>query len=185
MKLGKKAKQSELLDALGGELATPTGSIPGTPVAGDLSSSGTLPPQTSIYAPAVHEESVHIVTRERFKATILRDGRPKELEIMGDLDLKVSDPADARVKLSIAPLGASGEGAQFKQHPNVAKFAGGVGVAGEVKLKDPTRGFPVGQPQPLNVLKWRWSSKDETGIPLASEFSIPSIKNFKTKCCGS
>ncbi|KAJ1302410.1 hypothetical protein OPQ81_002728 [Rhizoctonia solani] len=168
MKLGsKKAKQSELLDAMGGELATPTGSIPGTPVPPDLSSSATLsaPPPPS--GPAVHEESVHVVIRERLKASILRDGRPKELEIMGDLDLKVSDAADARVKLNIAPLGSGGEGAQFKQHPNVAKFAGGVGVAGEVKLKDPARGFPVGQPQPLNVLKWRWSSKDETGLPLS------------------
>ncbi|CUA78025.1 Coatomer subunit delta [Rhizoctonia solani] len=118
MKLGsKKAKQSELLDALG--------------------------------------------------ASILHDGRPKELEIMGNLDLKVADAADACVKLNIAPLGSGGEGAQFKQHLNVAKYAGGVGVPGEVKLKDPARGFPVGQPQPLNVLKWRWSSKDETGLPLS------------------
>ncbi|ELU35568.1 hypothetical protein AG1IA_10402 [Rhizoctonia solani AG-1 IA] len=89
---------------------------------------------------------------------------------MGDLDLKVADAADARIKLNIAPLGSGGEGAQFKQHPNVAKFAGGVGIQGEVKLKDPARGFPVGQPQPLNVLKWRWGSKDETRLPLSSEF---------------
>ncbi|KAG8716760.1 hypothetical protein FRC08_008850 [Ceratobasidium sp. 394] len=163
MKLGKKAKQSDLLDALGGELATPEASAPSTPLPTDLSSSATLPPQPS--GPAVPEESVHVVIRERVKATILRDGRPKELEIMGDLDLKVNDSADARVKLVMAPVGAGGEGAQFKQHPNVAKFAGGVGVGGEVKLKDPARGFPVGQP--LGVLKWRWGSKDESGIPLS------------------
>ncbi|CUA70760.1 Coatomer subunit delta [Rhizoctonia solani] len=166
MKLGsKKGKQSELLDALGGELSTPTGSIPGTPIPPELTSSAMLlSPSPGL---AVHEESVHVVIRERIKASILRDGRPKELEIMGDLDLKVADAADARVKLNIAPLGSGGEGAQFKQHPNVAKYAGGVGVPGEVKLKDPARGFPVGQPQPLNVLKWRWSSKDETGLPLS------------------
>ncbi|QRV94597.1 Adaptor complexes medium subunit family [Ceratobasidium sp. AG-Ba] len=157
MKLGKKAKQSELLDALGGEMATPEASTPSTPLP-TTPAAVHSPPE-----PAVDELSVHVVIRERVKATILRDGRPKELEIMGDLDLKVNDPADARIKLAIAPT--SGEGAQFKQHPNVAKFAGGVGVGGEVKLKDPARAFPIGQP--LGVLKWRWGSKDETGIPLS------------------
>jgi hypothetical protein len=171
MKLGKKAKQSDLLDALGGELTTPDGSMPGTPVPTDLSSSATLPPQHS--GPAVHEESVHVLIRERVKATILRDGRPKELEIMGDLDLKVSDAADARVRLVMAPIGGGGEGTQFKQHPNVAKFTGSVGVGGEVKLKDPARSFPVGQP--LGVLKWRWGSKDESGIPLSSAFDLTFI----------
>ncbi|KAG8794266.1 hypothetical protein FRC12_025179 [Ceratobasidium sp. 428] len=163
MKLGKKAKQSDLLDALGGELATPEASAPGTPIPTDLSSSATLPPQPS--GPAVEEKSVHVVVKERIKATVLRDGRPKELEITGDLDLKVNDSADARVRLVMAPIGAGGEGAQFKQHPNVAKFTGAAGVAGEVKLKDPARAFPIGQP--LGVLKWRWGSKDESGIPLS------------------
>ncbi|KAF8593898.1 clathrin adaptor, mu subunit, partial [Ceratobasidium sp. AG-I] len=165
MKLGKKAKQSDLLDALGGEIATPDSSIPGTPLPTDLSSSATLPAQPTQTYPAVHEESVHVLIRERIKATILRDGRPKELEITGDLDLKVSDPADARVRLVMAPIGAGGEGAQFKQHPNVAKFVATAGVSGEVKLKDPARAFPIGQP--LGVLKWRWGSKDESGIPLS------------------
>lgn len=170
MKLGKKAKQADLLDALGGELATPEGSTPSTPLPADLSSSATLPAQPATSYPAVHEDSVHVLIRERIKATILRDGRPKELEITGDLDLKVSDPADARVRLVMAPIGAGGEGAQFKQHPNVAKFVATAGVGGEVKLKDPARAFPVGQP--LGVLKWRWGSKDESGIPLSSEFSF-------------
>ncbi|KAF8593895.1 hypothetical protein BDV93DRAFT_535139 [Ceratobasidium sp. AG-I] len=158
MKLGKKAKQSDLLDTLGGEIAIPDGSMPGTPLPTDLSSSTTLPAQSTQTYPAAHEETVHLLL-------ILRDGRPKEFEITGDLDLKVSDPADARVRLVMAPIGAGGEGAQFKQHPNVAKFVATAGLSAEVKLKDSAGAFPIGQP--LGVLKWRWGSKDESGIPLS------------------
>ncbi|KAF8602949.1 hypothetical protein BDV93DRAFT_508948 [Ceratobasidium sp. AG-I] len=49
------------------------------------------------------------------------------LEITGNLNLKVSDPTDARVCCDS-------------------------GVSGEVKLKDPARAFPIGQT--LGVLKW-------------------------------
>ncbi|EJD43169.1 hypothetical protein AURDEDRAFT_167853, partial [Auricularia subglabra TFB-10046 SS5] len=70
----------------------------------------------------------------------------------------------AKAKLVLAPLGATGATAlQFKQHPNVAKFA----TVGDraIALKDKSRSFPVGQP--LGVLKWRYADKDEAVVPLS------------------
>lgn len=49
MKLGKKNKQSDLIDALGGELVTPSGSIPSTPARASS-------PQPAKYTPAVDQE---------------------------------------------------------------------------------------------------------------------------------
>ncbi|KAF8602948.1 hypothetical protein BDV93DRAFT_607240 [Ceratobasidium sp. AG-I] len=145
MKLGKTAKQSDLLDALGGEIATPDSSMPSTPLPTNLSSSATLPAQSAQTYPAVHEEPVHVVIREHIRAAILSEGRPKELEIARNLNLKVSDPAEAA--------------------PERCQVCCDLGVSGEVKLKDLARAFPIGQP--LGVLKWRWGSKDESGIPLS------------------
>lgn len=38
-----------------------------------------------------------------------------------------------------------------------------------VTLKDVSRGFPVNQP--VGVLRWRYIAKDESSIPLTSEFA--------------
>lgn len=83
------------------------------------------------------------------------------------MNLQVSDPALAKIKLALSPLNAdfTSSELQFKQHPNVAKF----GPTGErvVALKDPARSFPVSQS--LAVLKWRYTGKDETHVPLSSK----------------
>ena len=78
------------------------------------------------------------------------------------MNLQVSDPASSRVKLALAPISASD--LHFNQHPNVAKF----GASGDkvIALTDASRSFPVNQSVP--VLKWRYSGKDETLVPLSS-----------------
>ena len=76
----------------------------------------------------------------------------------------------ARYDFALAPAPASfGPELQFKQHPNVGKFAANRDRI--VALKDPSRSFPIGQP--LAVLKWRYSGKDETYVPLSSESIWP------------
>jgi len=96
---------------------------------------------------------------------LMREGGVNSLEVKGDMNLHVSDDTLARIRLAVAPP-PSGIGAevQFKQHPNVVKFQ--AQKERIVALKDPTRGFPVNQP--LGVLKWRYSGKDETYVPLSS-----------------
>ncbi|KAF8515584.1 hypothetical protein JB92DRAFT_2717217, partial [Gautieria morchelliformis] len=55
----------------------------------------------------------------------------------------------------------------FKHHPNLGKFNTADRV---VALKDPNRGFPVGQP--LCVPQWRYAGRDESFVPLSSAFLI-------------
>lgn len=110
-------------------------------------------------------ESVHVSIKETVSVDLMREGGVNSLEIKGDMNLHVSDDTLTRIRLSVAPP-PSGVGAevQFKQHPNVVKFQ--AQKERVVALKDPSRGFPVNQP--LGVLKWRYSGKDETYVPLSS-----------------
>ena len=90
------------------------------------------------------------------------------MEVKGDMNLQVTDPANAHLKINLAPPSTDfgGSGLQFKQHPNVAKFT--PGQPRVVALKDSSRAFPVGQS--LAVLKWRYAGTDESNVPLSSKF---------------
>ncbi|KZT08764.1 uncharacterized protein LAESUDRAFT_53433 [Laetiporus sulphureus 93-53] len=166
MKLGgKKTRQAELLDALGTEaLLSEDMSTPSTPNVASTPELQAPPKDERGSLPVVTPESVHVVVRETINAEMSRDGGLNDLELKGDMNLHISDPALARVRLALAPPSTNfGPELQFKQHPNVAKF-----VANRervVALKDPARSFPVGQP--LSVLKWRYKGKDETYVPLS------------------
>ena len=81
------------------------------------------------------------------------------------MNLQVSDSSLARVRLTLSePAVSFGPELQYKQHPNVGKFA--ANKERVIALKDPSRSFPVGQP--LAVLKWRYAGKDESYVPLSS-----------------
>ncbi|EGN93532.1 hypothetical protein SERLA73DRAFT_189226 [Serpula lacrymans var. lacrymans S7.3] len=161
MKLGsKKTKQAELIDALGGEaLSVEEISAPPTPaleVAAPKDTRGSLP--------SINAESVHVVIKEQISLSLMREGGLKSMELKGDMNLQVSDPSLAHIKLALAPPTTDfGSDLQFKQHPHVAKFIPGQEKI--VALKDPSRAFPVGQA--LAVLKWRYAGKDESYVPLS------------------
>ncbi|EIM88032.1 uncharacterized protein STEHIDRAFT_94912 [Stereum hirsutum FP-91666 SS1] len=174
MKLGsKKTKQAELLDALGGEaLVSEDMSQPATPVpttSPELGAMGGGPASRPKDAgrgsvPAVTPESIHIVTKETINLSLSREGGLESMDLKGDMNLQVSDPALARIKIALLPpTNDFGHELQFKQHPNVGKF-----VANKervIALKDPSRQFPVNQS--LAVLKWRYTGKDESYVPLS------------------
>ncbi|KAH9932095.1 Mu homology domain-containing protein [Epithele typhae] len=107
--------------------------------------------------------SVHIVTKESISLELLREGGLNNLELRGDMNLHISDPAFGRIKLALAPAPTFGAELHFKHHPSVGEFA----ANGDrlVALKDPSRSFPIGQP--LTVLKWIYSGKDEEHVPLS------------------
>ncbi|KAF8839782.1 hypothetical protein BDN67DRAFT_730068 [Paxillus ammoniavirescens] len=164
MKLGsKKTRQAELLDALGGEvLAVEEMSSPPTPVPVEPPTLAQKDARGSL--PAVASESVHVVIKETISVSLMREGGVKSMELKGDMNLQVSDPSNAHIKLALAPFTSGfGSDLQFKQHPNVAKFIPGQEKV--VVLKDPSRAFPVGQA--LAVLKWRYAGQDESYIPIS------------------
>jgi hypothetical protein len=106
--------------------------------------------------------SVHVTIKEQLSVSLLRDGGVQSFELKGDLDLRVTDAALTKLRLTLSPKEYAD--LQFKQHPNVAKFAGSEKV---IALKDPSRSFPVGQG--LGVLRWRMTSKDESVVPLTGK----------------
>ncbi|TFK42210.1 hypothetical protein BDQ12DRAFT_645746 [Crucibulum laeve] len=165
MKLGsKKTKQAELLDALGPEaLSTPEISAPTTPSVAEPAVSHQQVGRGSL--PEVEAQSVHLVIKEQLSLTLLRDGGVQSMELKGDMNLQISDPDQAhlRITLSSPSTDFGGNALQFKQHPNVAKFTPGQDRV--VALKDPSRAFPVGQS--LAVLKWRYAGTDESNVPLS------------------
>ena len=90
------------------------------------------------------------------------------MELKGDMNLNITDSSFTKVKLSLAPPAVDfGSELQYKQHPNVAKFAANKDRV--VALKDPSRDFPLNQS--LGVLKWRYAGKDESYVPLTSKSS--------------
>jgi hypothetical protein len=96
------------------------------------------------------------------------------MELKGDMNLHISDAALAHIRLVMAsPSTDLGTALQFKQHPNVAKFAPCQDKV--IALKDPSRAFPVGQS--LAVLKWRYAGLDESYVPLSCECSA-TIKGW-------
>ncbi|EIW64456.1 coatomer subunit delta [Trametes versicolor FP-101664 SS1] len=167
MKLGgKRTQQSALLDALGGEaLLSEDMSAPGTPAVSHTPEPVASAPKNDRGSlPPVEAQSVHVIVKEFINLELMREGGLTNLELRGDMNLQISDPDLARLKLTLAPAPASyGPELQFKQHPQVAKFAANRDRV--VALKDASRSFPVGQP--LAVLKWRYSGKDETYVPLS------------------
>lgn len=87
------------------------------------------------------------------------------------MNLNISDASLARIKLALSePAVSFGPELQYKQHPNVGKFA--ANKERVIALKDPSRSFPVGQS--LAVLKWRYAGKDESYVPLSSACTIYS-----------
>ncbi|KAI0094166.1 hypothetical protein BDY19DRAFT_1061213 [Irpex rosettiformis] len=161
---GKKTTQSQLLDALGGEaLLSEDMSAPATPVPTEHQTFAAIHSSQSTL-PAVTPESVHVVVKESLSLELAREGGLNNLELTGDMNLQITDSALARVKLTLAePATSFGPELQYKQHPNVGKFA--ANKERVIALKDPSRSFPVGQS--LAVLKWRYAGKDESYVPLS------------------
>lgn len=91
-----------------------------------------------------------------------RDGGLQNMEVKGDIVLKVTDPTKAQIKLNMNL--SNDPNIQYKTHPNVDKKLFSQGVIG---LRDPSRPFPTNQP--LGILKWRYVSKEEGAMPLSSK----------------
>ncbi|KAJ3414872.1 Coatomer subunit delta [Chytridiales sp. JEL 0842] len=150
MQLGRKQKTDALVEAI----KTEEGIVDEGPAV--TSSIAGTPP----HAAPVHHESVHIVIEEKVSVKVSRDGGLENMEVKGTMQLRVSDPSKAQLRIALRPLDTSQ--LQFNTHPNVDKnqFASGI-----IGLKDPSKSFPTGQSLP--VLRWRFVTKDDNAMPLS------------------
>ncbi|CBQ71219.1 related to coatomer delta subunit (delta-coat protein) [Sporisorium reilianum SRZ2] len=191
MQLGKKSKGADLLGAMGGDLAAAAAAADEELTAAANAASASLAAAATAGAPSaaaraaapattaaaidpldlldpVHQETVHVVIKERISITGNRDGGLESLEIKGDLLLKITDPALAKVRVQLAPpeannLVLSAGDLQFKTNPQVDKAAWSSNRI--IAPRDARKPFPVNQS--LGVLRWRMVTKDETALPLS------------------
>jgi len=106
-------------------------------------------------------EPVHLLIEEKMSVTLERDGGiATELEVKGDLSLKLSDPNLAQIIVHLQQGNTSAF--QFKTHPNIDKNR--FGSHSVLAHKDPSKPFPTGNA--LGILKWRMQTKDESVLPI-------------------
>lgn len=105
-----------------------------------------------------------------------REGDLEAFDLKGDMDLRINNPAYAKVSLLLGDLPpqykAASSTLQFQQHPNINKFSASSDQK-LIALKDSGKSFPVGQG--LGVLRWKFTSKDDGVLPLTRKPSSTII----------
>ncbi|KAG2174386.1 hypothetical protein INT43_004409 [Umbelopsis isabellina] len=147
MKLGRKGKSADLFEAIKTEVEEPLLRSPAPSAAAPVS---TIP-----------QESVHVTAEERMRLVANRDGGLEQMEIKGVLVLKISDPSAGKVRILVNAVEESS--LQFKTHPKVDRVL--FRNENVVQMGDPSKSFPINQP--LEVVRWRFITQDETSIPLS------------------
>ena len=164
MQLGGKPKTNQFLESLRAE-----GEISDVDVV-ETSRDAAPSAPAPIATPA---ESVDLVIEEKLNVSLDRNGGLEQMEVQGNMMLEVRNEDDALIR--VMTRAGENKGFQFKTHPNIDK-----GLHANEKilgLKDPNRTFPCGSA--LGVLKWRFSTKDESSLPLSIN-CWPSINGNET-----
>eukprot|EP00004_Rigifila_ramosa_P007779 TRINITY_DN18968_c0_g1_i1.p1 TRINITY_DN18968_c0_g1~~TRINITY_DN18968_c0_g1_i1.p1 ORF type:complete len:527 (-),score=145.68 TRINITY_DN18968_c0_g1_i1:67-1647(-) len=152
MQLKKSTKEKDILQSLKDE-----GELEEAPVVRGGAAASTSSAAVSAQLSAV--ETVHFIIEEKIVVSVNHDGGVEQMEVKGDLSLKISDSSRAKCKIRLR-MGENG-GYQFKTHPNVNKTA--FTDSAMIQLKETSRAFPVSTP--LGVLKWRFVSTSEDDVP--------------------
>jgi coatomer subunit delta len=164
MQLGRKMELAETIKADEGIRDVPVapmvsgsaamGAVPGKAHSPNLAAQGSHMGGASGHA-------ISVTVEEKVSVTLNRDGGVENLEVKGELGVRVTDPSKATMRLQLQP--AQDPSIQFKNHPNVDRAA--FAAQSLIVLKDPSKPFPLNQS--VGVLKWRWVSKDEAQVPLS------------------
>ncbi|OZJ05895.1 hypothetical protein BZG36_00895 [Bifiguratus adelaidae] len=157
MQLGRKTKGADLLESMKSEM----GALEEQAAAASPALSSPAFNQTP--QPSIPTESVHVQVIERMAVVVNRDGGLEHMEVKGDVKMKIDSADKARIRLLVNH--ADDEAIQFQTHPNVDKAL--FRKNSIIALKDSSKPFPVNQPQPLGVLRWRFLGRDETSVPLS------------------
>jgi len=155
MKLGGNARDVDsFVDQLvsEGEKVVATG-VPAK-AAGGLSKVG--PP-----TPSIPTEAVHVALEEKISLTVGRDGGLQGLEVLGLLTLRCTEEGVGRIKLELQ--NTTNKAIQLQTHPNIDKEL--FKTRSVIGLKNPAKPFPLNTG--VGVLKWRFTSSEESDIPLS------------------
>ncbi|KAJ3201835.1 Coatomer subunit delta, partial [Clydaea vesicula] len=151
MQLGKKSNQQSLVEAIKTEEGV-----------ADMAQSPFANRNTTAaaHAPVGPTESVSVIIEEKISVVANRDGGIQNMEVIGNVNLNITDPAKSHLKI-IMDL-SNDSGIQYKTNPNVDKKLFSQGI---IALRDPSKSFPLNQK--LGLLRWRYVTKDDSLIPLS------------------
>ena len=156
MQLGKKSKTTDMFERVRGDLgASAEDSARLVPAAQPAATAEKVPASRT----SIDGDAIHVLIGEAISAKFDKEGSMKSFSVKGDLQLRISDPSMARVKLALVANPTNN--AQFKTHPKVDKnhFNSSKGI----QLKDTSTGFPANTP--VGVLRWSATApSDASGV---------------------
>ncbi|KAH8815753.1 hypothetical protein F5884DRAFT_191955 [Xylogone sp. PMI_703] len=164
MQLGKKSKTTDMFERVRGEMgveAEEPSLVPANP-----SPAVEQHAQPSRISTSLDRDAIHVTIAETISAKLSREGSLNSLEIKGDLQLRISDPALTKVKLDLAANAA--HGVQFRTHPNVDR--GLFNSTKAIQMSNATKGFPVNNS--VGVLRWRATPKTDDTSALPITFTV-------------
>ncbi|ORY18901.1 clathrin adaptor, mu subunit [Neocallimastix californiae] len=126
--------------------------------------------------PATPTEPVHAIISEKISLAATHDGGLENLEIKGDMILRISDANSTHLRIQLD--NSFNRNFQFKTHPQVDKRL--FNTESVIALKDPSKPFPVGTP--LGILKWRFATRDESFIPLSIKYKSDKYLKYLYDC---
>ena len=173
MQLGKKKPGTNLFEATTQSdpalSAGPTD--PSAPLAGIAALAPPVPTPTTTSRTAQPSsssttEAITLTLAETISARLSREGTLESLEVKGDLQLRITDPALTSLKLHLA-LGDT-HGAQMNAHPKVDKTA--FKASNTIQLTDGTKGFPANNS--IQVMRWRLAAKEGEPVEPPIKFTV-------------
>ena len=165
MQLGKKSKTTDMFERVRGDLGA--SSEDSAPLVSGAQPVNNVEKVTSDrLSSSADRDAIHVVVGEGISAKFDKDGAIKTFVVKGDLQLRISDPALAKVKLDLTANPT--HNAQFKTHPNVdkAQFAS----SKLIQLKDPSKGFPANIP--VGVLRWSATAASDSSDVAPITFNV-------------
>lgn len=154
MKLGGKQRDVDsFVDQLKSEGEKVSNLTPTAP----SSSSSSMPARPKL---DVNMDEVHCRVEDKLTVRIGRDGGLQAFELSGLLTLRISDEKYGKIKIFLD--NNDQRGIQLQTHPNIDKEL--FRNKSQIALKNPQKPFPMNTD--VGVLKWRYTTQDESAIPL-------------------
>jgi hypothetical protein len=164
MQLGKKSKTTDMFERVRGDMGAEIEETSSAPL---VPNHPTAPAEhahalASPISSSLDRDAIHVTIAETINAKLSREGSVSSIEVKGDLQLRISDPALTKVKLDL--VANSSHGVQFRTHPNVDK--GLFNSSKAVQMSNVSKGFPVNNS--VGVLRWRATPKsdDTSAVPI-------------------
>ena len=161
MQLGRKSNTASMFDRVKADLPPEAESQPLMSSGAGGSAAAEASPRASMSS---SREAISVTVSEQLTAELSREGTMKSFEVKGDLQIRVSDPTFAKIRLDT--IADASDGTQYRTHPNVDKTAFNSNKC--IQLKDVNKPFPSNN-SPLPVLRWRLPGKagEDNLLPLA------------------